>query len=66
MRLGLSFDTSNFKLQCAIRNYGFSWTPGEEESGSAYPAEFLDTPYGDRYWVYSWLWFVIFIVKANK
>lgn len=66
MRLGITFEKDNFKLNFGIRSYGFAWLPCEEQSGSSYPARFLDVPYGDRYWVYSWLWFVLFLVKDSK
>lgn len=66
MRLGISFDADRFKWSVGIRTYGFSWLPGEEESGSSYPAQFLDVPYGDKYWVWSWLCFVVFYVKGGR
>lgn len=45
MRLGFSYQSDTTILSLGIRNYGFAWVPGEEESGSSYPAQHLDAEY---------------------
>lgn len=65
MKFGLSYSSDLCIWNLSIRSYGFTWVPGEEESGNSYPAQYLDVPYGDKYWVYSWLCFVFFIVRPR-
>lgn len=65
MELGIEFKTDFKRIRFGFRSYGFQWLPGEEESGSSDPAQFFDTAMGDRYVMWSWLWFVVLYARAN-
>lgn len=66
MNAGFGVDTQRWLIRFGVRSYGFEWTPGIEESGSNYPSMHFDSPYGDKYWKWSWLFFVVFFAKVGS
>ena len=64
MELGFAVNTDTKLFRIGFRSESFQWVPGEEESGKSYPAQYFDSPRGDQYVMWSWLWFVIFYARA--
>lgn len=64
MEIGFAIDTDMRKMRIGFRSYGFQPWPGVEESGSSSPAQYFDSPCGDKYWLWSWLWFVFFYAEG--
>lgn len=64
MKIGLSFENDVEILRFGFDSSNFFWAPGEIESGKSYPSEIIGT-YGDEYWLWGWLGFVVFFARAT-
>ena len=65
--LGIGLTRPSFRIRFGI-SFGqgyFQWLPGEIESGTSYPATYLNVPCGDEHWLWGWLCFVVFYARAT-
>lgn len=65
VEIGIGIDTERKSFRIGFRSHVFHWTPGEEEFRSYVPARYFDSPNGDCYTVWSWLWFVFFYARTK-